>query len=108
MAYGRTAAIALLEIAYVLPGIVLAIACILLFLKPLPLIGVSLYATPWIIVFAYLARFLPVTLKPMLAGMEQIDMAQEEAAAIDGAGLSAQARRSSSCPRCFRRPSPAA
>ena len=83
----RTAAIALLEIAYVLPGIVLAIACILLFLKPLPLVGVSLYATPWIIVFAYLARFLSVTLKPVLAGMEQIDMAQEEAAALDGAGL---------------------
>ncbi|ANY77824.1 iron ABC transporter permease [Microvirga ossetica] len=87
MAYGRTAAIALLEIAYVLPGIVLAIACILLFLKPLPLVGVSLYATPWVIVFAYLARFLSVTLKPVLAGMEQIDMAQEEAAAIDGASL---------------------
>jgi iron(III) transport system permease protein len=48
---------------------------------------VSLYATPWIIVFAYLARFLSVALKPVLAGMEQIDMAQEEAAAIDGARL---------------------
>nr|WP_210330975.1 iron ABC transporter permease [Microvirga terrestris] len=95
MAYGlvrlmgpaRFPAIALLEISYVLPGIVLAIACILLFLKPLPLIGVSLYATPWIIVFAYLARFLPVVLKPALAGMAQVDMAQEEAAALDGARL---------------------
>jgi iron(III) transport system permease protein len=95
MAYGlvrlmgpmKIAATALLEISYVLPGIVLAIACILLFLKPLPLIGVSLYATPWIIVFAYLARFLPVVLKPALAGMAQIDMAQEEAAALDGARI---------------------
>jgi iron(III) transport system permease protein len=95
MAYGlvrlmgpaRILATALLEISYVLPGIVLAIACILLFLKPLPLIGVSLYATPWIIVFAYLARFLPVVLKPVLAGMIQTDMAQEEAAALDGARL---------------------
>src|SRR3712207_221279 len=77
MAYGlvrlmgpaRIPATALLEISYVLPGIVLAIACILLFLKPLPLIGVSLYGTPWIIVFAYLARFLAVVLKPVLAGM---------------------------------------
>jgi iron(III) transport system permease protein len=65
----------------------IAVACILLFLKPLPLVGVSLYATPWIIVFAYLARFLSVALKPVLAGMEQIDVAQEEAAAIDGARL---------------------
>ncbi|MEE1610295.1 ABC transporter permease [Microvirga sp. CF3016] len=95
MAYGlirlmgraRILAASLLEIAYVLPGIVLAVACILLFLKPLPLVGVSLYATPWIIVFAYLARFLSVALKPVLAGMEQIDVAQEEAAAIDGARL---------------------
>ncbi|WP_230530644.1 ABC transporter permease [Microvirga roseola] len=75
----------LLEIPYVMPGIVLAVACILLFLKPLPLIGLSLYATPWIIVFAYLARFLPVVLKPVLAGMAQVDIAPEEAAALDGA-----------------------
>ena len=34
---------------------------------------VSLYGTPWIIVFAYLARFLPVVLKPVLAGMIQVD-----------------------------------
>ena len=78
---------ALLETSYVLPGIVLAIACILLFLKPLPLIGISLYATPAIIVFAYLARFLSVVLKPVLAGMAQVDVAQEEAASLDGAGL---------------------
>lgn len=87
MGRARFLPVALLEISYVLPGIVLAIACILLFLKPLPLLGVSLYATPWIIVFAYLARFLPVALKPVLAGMTQIDVAQEEAAAIDGARL---------------------
>lgn len=79
---------AFLEVSYVLPGVVLAIACILLFLKPLPLIGVSLYATPWIIVFAYLARFLPVVLKPVIAGMAQVDIAQEEAAALDGADVS--------------------
>ena len=83
----RILAVSLLEISYVLPGIVLAIACILLFLKPMPLVGFSLYATPWIIVFAYLARFLSVALKPVLAGMMQIDVAQEEAAAIDGARL---------------------
>ncbi len=76
-----------LEVPYVLPGIVLAIACILLFLRPLPLLGISLYATPWIIVFAYLARFLPVALKPVLAAMGQVEPAQEEAAALDGARL---------------------
>jgi len=84
---GRALVIGALEIAYVLPGVVLAIACILLFLKPLPLVAVSLYATPWIIVFAYLARFLPVALKPALAAMQQVELAQEEAAALDGARL---------------------
>jgi iron(III) transport system permease protein len=77
----------LVEIPYVLPGIVLAIACILLFLRPLPVLGLSLYATPWIILFAYLARFLAVALKPAIAAMTQFDPAQEEAAALDGAGL---------------------
>jgi iron(III) transport system permease protein len=77
----------LIEVPYVLPGIVLAIACILIFLRPLPILGVSIYATPWIIVFAYLARFLPVALKPVIAAMEQVEPAQEEAAALDGARL---------------------
>src|SRR5690606_21342333 len=45
------------EMPYALPGVVLAIACLLIFLKPLPIIGVSLYNTIWIILFAYLARF---------------------------------------------------
>ncbi|MCB8820366.1 ABC transporter permease [Microvirga rosea] len=75
-----------IEMPYALPGIVLAVACILLFLRPLPLIGQSLYATPWIILFGYAARFLPVVLKPVLAAMGQVDPAQEEAAALDGAG----------------------
>jgi iron(III) transport system permease protein len=77
----------LIEMPYALPGVVLAVALILLFLKPLPLLGVSLYATPWIILLAYLARFLPVALKPALAAMEQLNPAQEEAAALDGARL---------------------
>ena len=77
----------LIEMPYAMPGIVLAIACILLFLRPLPIIGVSLYATPWIILFAYLARFLPLALKPALAAMAGIARDQEEAAAVCGARL---------------------
>jgi iron(III) transport system permease protein len=76
---------AIIEIPYALPGVVLAIACILLFLRPLPLIGISLYATPFIIVFAYLARFLPLALKPPLAAMAVLARDQEEASALDGA-----------------------
>jgi iron(III) transport system permease protein len=76
-----------IELPYALPGVVLAIACILLFLKPLPLLGVSLYATPSIILFAYLARFLPLALKAPVAAMAQIEAHHEEAAKLDGASL---------------------
>jgi iron(III) transport system permease protein len=87
MGRGTRTAFALIEAPYAIPGVVLAIACILLLLKPLPILNASLYATPWIILFAYLARFLPVALKPALAAMEQLERSQEEAAALDGAGL---------------------
>lgn len=77
----------MIELPYALPGVVLAIACILLFLKPLPLVGVSIYATPFIILFAYLARFLPLALKAPVAAMAQIEAHHEEAAKLDGASL---------------------
>ncbi|MBN9442472.1 iron ABC transporter permease [Bosea sp. (in: a-proteobacteria)] len=83
----RRAAELVVELPYALPGVVLAIACILLFLRPLPGIGISLYGTPFIILFAYLARFLPLALKAPLAAMAQIEAHHEEAARLDGAGL---------------------
>lgn len=77
----------MIELPYALPGVVLAIACILIFLKPLPLIGVSIYGTPFIILLAYLARFLPLALKAPVAAMAQIEAHHEEAAKLDGANL---------------------
>jgi iron(III) transport system permease protein len=76
-----------IEIPYALPGVVLAIAAILLFLKPLPLVGVSLYNTVWIILFCYLARFLVLGLRPVISGYYQIDRTLEEASQIAGARL---------------------
>jgi iron(III) transport system permease protein len=75
------------ECTYALPGVVLAIAAILIFLKPLPVLGWSLYGTVWIILMAYLSRFLTLALKPVIAGMQQSERAYEEAAVILGAGL---------------------
>jgi iron(III) transport system permease protein len=81
-------ALALLtELPYALPGVVLAIAAILLFLKPVPLLGVSLYNTVWIILFGYLARFLVLGLRPVASGYHQLDRTLEEAAQIAGARL---------------------
>ncbi|HTS20669.1 MAG TPA: iron ABC transporter permease [Casimicrobiaceae bacterium] len=75
------------EVPYAVPGVVLAIAAILLFLKPLPILGVSLYNTLWIIVFCYLARFLVLGLRPVIAGYRQLDRTLEEASQIAGARL---------------------
>ena len=75
------------ELPYALPGVVLAIACILVFLKPIPLVGLSLYGTVWIIFVAYLARFLTLALRPAIGGLAQIDRALEEAAQMCGAGF---------------------
>lgn len=75
----------MLELPYALPGIVLAIACILLFLRPLPLLG-SLYATPWVILAAYLMRFAALAVKPVDAALGQLAPDLTEAAAAAGAG----------------------
>lgn len=81
-----------IDIPYTLPGVVLAIACILLFSRPLPWIEVSLIGTLTIIFFAYLARFLTVSLKPIHNSMLQLDPAMEEAASLAGAHLSQRLR----------------
>ena len=73
------------ELPYALPGVVLAIACILLFLKPLPLLGFGLYNTIWIILVAYLMRFLILVLRPVVGAYQQLDRSYEEAAQMAGA-----------------------
>ncbi|UIJ72941.1 iron ABC transporter permease [Aurantimonas sp. HBX-1] len=73
------------EVPYALPGIVLGVAAILLFVVPLPLVGISLYNTIWIIFFAYLARFLTLSLRPVIGAVQQTDRALEEAARMAGA-----------------------
>jgi iron(III) transport system permease protein len=81
----RPALLLLVDLPYALPGIVISIATILIFIRPLPVIGVSLYATPWIILVAYLIRFLPLAVKPALASMAMISPSVEEAGALCGA-----------------------
>ncbi|TYR34841.1 iron ABC transporter permease [Mesorhizobium microcysteis] len=77
----------MIELPYALPGVVLAIASLLLFLRPIPLTGIHIYNTVWIILYAYLARFLVLALRPTVSGYHQVDRALEEAAQVTGAGL---------------------
>lgn len=76
-----------IEGPWVVPGTVVALGMILAFLKPLPLIGLSLYGTMAILVIAYLSRFLPLVLRPVAAAAQSADPALDEAARITGAGL---------------------
>ena len=75
----------LVDAPWVVPGTVVALAMILTFLHPLPLIG-SLYGTLGILLVAYLARFLPLVLRPVIAAAEAMEPALDEAARIAGAG----------------------
>ncbi|GAB4066810.1 iron ABC transporter permease [Ancylobacter sonchi] len=75
------------EAPWVIPGTVVALGMILAFLPPLPVLGVSLYGTLAILLVAYLARFLPLVLRPVTAAAQTADPSLEEAARIVGAGL---------------------
>ena len=81
------------EIAFAVPGLVMSIAFILAFIRPLPLVGVSLYGTLWIILIAYVSVFLAVGLKPVTAAFLQMDGALEDAAKVSGAGFFRRMRR---------------
>lgn len=77
----------LVDAPYAVPGTVLSIAMILVFLPPLPVIGVSIYNTGWIILVAYLARFLALAARPAMATMEALDPLLDEAARVSGARI---------------------
>lgn len=75
------------NIAFAVPGLVVSIAFILAFIRPVPGLGVSLYGTLWIILMAYLAAFLAIGLNPVAAAYGQIDGALDDAARVSGAGF---------------------
>ncbi|TQS72885.1 iron ABC transporter permease [Rhodobacteraceae bacterium] len=75
------------EMAYALPGIIIGVAMILFFLRPMPLIGTAAYGTVWVILAAYLSNFLALALRPILGAYGQIDRALDEAAQLTGATL---------------------
>nr|WP_184223973.1 iron ABC transporter permease [Paenochrobactrum gallinarii] len=75
------------ELTYALPGIILGVAMILFFLKPIPILNVSIYGSVWIIFAAYISNFLALCLRPALSGFAQVDRSMDEAARVAGAGF---------------------
>jgi iron(III) transport system permease protein len=77
----------LLAVPWAIPGTVFAVALALTFSVSAPWMGrFVLVGTAWILPLAYVVRSLPVTGRAALAGLRQLDVRLEEAAASLGAG----------------------
>ncbi len=64
-----------------LPGTVMAVGVLLAFIRP----PFAIYGTIWILLVAYVARFVPLATRSANATLRQIDASLEEAARIAGA-----------------------
>jgi len=64
-----------------LPGTVMAVGVLLAFIRP----PFAIYGTIWILLVAYVARFVPLATRSANATLRQIDPSLEEAARIAGA-----------------------
>ena len=82
---GRNVLNTIIIIPYAIPGTVVALAMILAFLRPIPILNFSIYNTVWILFIAYLARFLTFGVQAVSSALEQIHESLEEAARISGA-----------------------
>lgn len=68
---------------YAVPGVIIALAMILAFSQPVA--GFRLYNTIWILLIAYIARFMNLGYNNISGAISQIDESLEEAARISGA-----------------------
>jgi iron(III) transport system permease protein len=83
--YGRSFATIAASIPFSTPGTVLALAFIVSFSRGFFGIGPSLYNTLWIILLAYVVKYMSLSLKTIGDGYQQIHPSLEEAARISGA-----------------------
>jgi len=83
----------LVAVPYAVPGVVVGLAMILASLQVGPTTGLSLYNTIWIILAAYLGRFLIFGLRTASAALAQVHEGLLEAAQVSGSSwLRAQVR----------------
>lgn len=68
---------------YAVPGVIIALSMILAFSQPVA--GVRLYNTIWILLIAYIARFMNLGYNNISGAISQVDTSLEEAARISGA-----------------------
>ncbi len=75
----------MVTIPYAVPGTIIALAMILAFATRLPVIGLKLYGTIWILLVAYLAKFMNLGVQTITGAIGQINPSLEEASRICGA-----------------------
>ena len=67
-----------------IPGTIIALAFIIAWIKPIPVLGFSIYNTFLIMLMAYLAKFLGFAVRTITAAFKQISPSLEEACLISG------------------------
>ena len=75
----------MVTLPYAVPGTIIALGMILAFAQPLPVVGWKLYGTIWILLAAYMARFMNLGYNNIAGAISQVDPSLEEAARISGA-----------------------
>ena len=73
----------MVTVPYSIPGVVIALGMILAFKQPI--FGIKLYGTIWILLIAYVARFLNLGYNNISGAISQIDPSLEEASRVSGA-----------------------
>lgn len=68
------------QVGYAIPGVVIALSLVLLVNRAVPI----LYATPFVVVIAYVLRHMPQAVRASEAALNQLSPALEEAARISG------------------------
>ena len=75
----------MISLPYALPGMVLALAMIFAWMQPIPGWNPGLYGTMWILLIAYITRFMILQVRGSMTAMSQVSADLEEAAHVFGA-----------------------
>ncbi|WP_421617271.1 ABC transporter permease [Brevibacillus sp. TJ4] len=81
------------SLPYALPGMVLGLAMILTWIEPIPGWQPGVYGTIWLILIAYVTRFLILQVKSSTVSIMQVGKEVEEAARINGGRVWTRWRR---------------
>ncbi|WP_141432301.1 iron ABC transporter permease [Bacillus sp. 03113] len=75
----------LIGIPFALPGMVLALSIIFAWMQPIPGWNPGIYGTIWILLIAYITRFMMLQVRGSMTAMSQVSIDMEEAAHVSGA-----------------------